>query len=83
MVVNISVSFIPFLIIILFEMLMSWMDSEMFSNPTGKFKLFVDLVQQQVILFSNHTMTVTAVSGEYLESYVIYLSIQLKKNPFI
>jgi len=35
MVVNISVSFIPFLIIILFEVLMSWMDSEMFSNPTG------------------------------------------------
>ncbi len=68
MVVNISISFIPFLIIILFEMLMSWMDSEMFSNPTGKFKLFIDLVQKEIILFGDHTMTVAAVTSEYLET---------------
>lgn len=68
MIMNVSVSFIPFLIIILFEMLMSWMDSEMFSDPTGKFKLFVDLVQKEIILFGDHTMTVTAVTSEYLET---------------
>lgn len=57
---------------------MCWMDCEMLSDPTGKFELFVDLVQQQVILFSDHTMTVTAISCEYLEAYIIYL--QIKKG---
>ena len=68
MIMNVSVSFIPFLIIILFKVLMSWMDSEMFSDPTGKFKLFVDLVQKEIILFGDHTMTVAAVTSEYLET---------------
>lgn len=35
MVVNISVSFIPLLIVILFEMVMSRVNCEIFPNPSG------------------------------------------------
>ena len=71
MIMNVSVSFIPFLIIILFKVLMSWMDSEMFSDPTGKFKLFVDLVQKEIILLGDHTVTITTITREYLKTYAI------------
>ena len=68
MIVNVSVSFIPFLIIILLKVLMCGMDGEVFSEPAGQLQLFVNLVQQQVVLFGNHTVTVAAISGEYLET---------------
>ena len=72
MIVNVSVSFIPLLIIILFEVLMCGMDGEVFSDPTGQFQLLVDLVQKQVVLFGDHSVTVAAVSGKYLEAYINY-----------
>ena len=68
MIVNVSVSFIPFLIIILLKVLMCGMDGEVFSDPAGQLQLFVNLVQQQIVLFGNHTVTVAAISGEYLET---------------
>lgn len=81
MVVDVSVSFIPLLIIILLEMLMCGMDGKVFSDPAGQFQLFINLIQQQVVLFGNHTVAVAAVSGEYLETYVIYFSLQKESSP--
>lgn len=60
---------------------MCGMNSEMLTDPTGKFQLFVDLVQKQVILFGNHAVTVTAVFAEYLETYII-ISMHKKGFPF-
>ena len=71
MIMNVSVSFIPFLIIILLKVLMCGVDSKMLADPTGKFQLFIDLVQKQVILFGDHTVTITAVFTEYLKTYII------------
>jgi len=68
MIVDISISFIPFLIIILFEVLMSWMDGKVLSNPGNQLQLLIYLVQKQIIFFTNHTMAVAAISGEYLKS---------------
>lgn len=62
MIVDVSVSFIPLLIIILLEVLMCGVDCEVLADPTGKLQLFVDLVQQQVILLGDHAVTVAAVS---------------------
>lgn len=76
MVVNISVSFIPFLIVILFEVLMCGMDGEVLPDPAGQLQLLVDLVQEQVVLFSDHSVTIAAISSEYLETYIIYFSIK-------
>ena len=69
MVMDISVSFIPLLIIILLKVLMCGMDSKMFTDPTGQLKLFIDFFQKQIILFSDHAVTVAAVAREYLKSY--------------
>lgn len=44
-IMNISVSFIPLLIIILLEVLMCGVNGEVLSNPTGKLELFVYFVQ--------------------------------------
>lgn len=71
MVVDVSVSFIPLLIIILLKVLMCGVNCEVFSNPAGQLQLFVDLVQKQVILLGNHTVAVSAVSSEDLEPYII------------
>ena len=51
---------------------MCWMDGEVFSDPTGKLQLLVNLVQKQVVLFGDHAVTVAAVTGKYLETYIIY-----------
>ena len=72
MVVDVSVSFIPLLIIILLEVLMCGVDGKVFSDPAGELQLFVDLVEKQVVLFGDHAVTVAAVSGEDLEAYVNY-----------
>jgi hypothetical protein len=48
------------------------MDGEVLSDPTSQFKLLVDLVQKQVVLFGDHTVTVAAVSRKYLEAYINY-----------
>ena len=62
MIVNVSVSFIPLLIIILLEVLMSGVDGEVLADPAGELQLFVNFVQKQVVLFGNHAVTVAAVS---------------------
>lgn len=54
-------------------MLMSWMNGKVLPDPTCQFQLFVDLVQQQIILLSDHAVTIAAVSSEYLESYNIII----------
>jgi hypothetical protein len=72
-VVNVSVSFVPLLIIILFEVLVGRVDGEVFADPTGEFELFVDFVEKEVVLFGDHAVTVTAVSAEDLEAYDNYL----------
>ena len=34
-IVNVSVSFVPFLVVILFKVLMSWVNGEVFSDPSS------------------------------------------------
>ena len=67
MVVDVSVSFIPLLIIILFKLLVGRMDGEMLSDPAGELQLLIKLVQQQVILLGDHSVAVAAVAGEDLK----------------
>ena len=45
-IMDISISFIPFLIVILFEMMMSWMNCKVFANPRCQLELFIDFIQQ-------------------------------------
>jgi len=71
-IVDVSVSFIPLLIIILLEVLVGRVDGKVFADPTGKLELFVYLVEEQVVLLGDHAVTVAAVSGEDLEAYVNY-----------
>lgn len=81
MIMNVPVSLIPLLIIILLEMLMCWMNSKVFTYPTGQLQLLVNLVQKKVVLFGDHAVTVAAVSGEDLEAYVYYFKL-VKEIPF-
>ena len=66
MVMNVSVSLVPLLIIILFEVLMGRVESEMLSDPAGELQLLINLVQHQVILIGDHSVTFTTVAREYL-----------------
>jgi len=66
--IRIPVSFIPFLIIKLFVMMVSWVDREMVSYPSRQFQLLVHLVQQEIVLLGEHTVTVSAVFSKDLES---------------
>ena len=68
-IVNESVSFIPFLIIILLEVMMSRVDGEVFPYPCCQFKLFVHFIQKQIVFFTDHSVAVCTVSGENLEAY--------------
>ena len=68
-IVNESVSFIPFLIVILLEVMMGGVDGEVLANPSCQFKLFVHFIQKQVVFFTDHSVAVGAVSGENLEAY--------------
>lgn len=70
-VVNIPISLIPFLEVVLLEVLVGWVDLEVLGNPGGQFELLVSLVQQIVVLLRDHTVAVAAILGENLETYVI------------
>lgn len=63
-----SISFIPLLVVVLLEVLVGWVDSEALGNDGGQFELFVGLVQQDVVLLIEHTVTVSTVSGKDHES---------------
>ena len=69
MIVDEAITLIPLLIVILLEMVVSGMDSEVLSNPGGQFQLFVCLVKKQIVLFTHHTVAVCAVACEDLETY--------------
>lgn len=64
----IPISFIPFLIIKLFVMMMCWMDSKMICNPSRQLKLLINFVQQKIILFSKYTVAVCAIFSKNLKS---------------
>ena len=67
-IVDVSISFVPLLIIVLLEMLVGRVDGEVLTNPSCKLKLLVDFFEKQIILLSDHAVTVSAVSGENLET---------------
>jgi hypothetical protein len=68
MVVDVSVSLIPFLIVILFEMLMCWVDGEILAYPGGQLDLLIDFVQKDIVFLGDHTVAITAVSTVHLET---------------
>ena len=71
MVMDVSVTFIPFLIVILLEVLMGGVDGEVFGHPCRQLDLFVDFVKQEVVLLADHAVAVCAVASENLEAYDI------------
>lgn len=67
-IVDISVSLIPLLVVILFEVLMGRVDSEVLTHPGRQLQLLVRLVQKHIVLLGDHAVAVAAVSGEDLET---------------
>lgn len=68
MIVNISVSLIPLLIVKLLIVMVSRMDCEVLCHPSRQLQLLVSLVQKQVILLTHHTVTVCTVLGKHLKT---------------
>jgi hypothetical protein len=66
-VVDISISVFPFLVIVLFEVVVGRVNGKE-RNQTGKLKLIVSFVQKSIVFLVNHTVTISAISGENLES---------------
>ena len=64
---NDSISFVPFLEVVLLEVLMSRVDSEI-AHHLSQLELLVSLVKEIVVLLVDHTMAVTTISREHLES---------------
>jgi len=62
-IVGKSVSVIPFLVVVLLEMMMGGMDGEV-ADEGSEFKLFVGLVEQDIVFLEDHTVTVGTVSSE-------------------
>ena len=62
-----SISLIPFLEVVLLEMLMSRVDSEI-AHHLCKLELLVCLIKEIIVLLVDHTMTVATISSEHLES---------------
>ena len=61
-----SISLIPFLEVVLLEMLMSRVNSEI-AHHLCKLELLVSLVKKIIVFLVDHTMTVTAISRKHLE----------------
>jgi hypothetical protein len=66
-VVNVSISFIPFLIVVLLVMVMGRVDGEV-GNKGSQFQLFVGLIQQGIVLLVDHTVTIGTVSSKDQET---------------
>ena len=64
---NDSISFVPFLEVVLLEVLMSRVDSEI-THHLCKLELLVSLVKKIIVFLVDHTVTVTTISSEHLES---------------
>ena len=62
-----SISLIPFLEVVLLEMLMSRVNSEI-AHHLCKLELLVSLVKKIIVFLVDHTVTVTTISSEHLES---------------
>jgi hypothetical protein len=67
---RVPVALVPLLVVELLVVVVRRMDGEMLSHPGGKLQLLVDLVQQQIVLLTHHTVTVRAVFRKDLETYV-------------
>ena len=66
-VVDIPVSLIPFLVVVLFEVMVPWTYRE-HTNHICRLELTVCFVQECIVLLLHNTVTVCTVSGENLES---------------
>lgn len=58
---------IPLLVIVLLEVVVGRVDAK-HSHHIRQFNLLVSLIQQSVIFFIDHAVTVTAVTGKHLEA---------------
>jgi len=81
-VVNVSISFIPFLVVVLLVMVMGRVDREVGDKSLSiflggdsmgfyaysQFQLFVGLIQQGIVLLVDHTVTVGTVSSKDQET---------------
>jgi len=66
-VVDESVTVLPLLVVVLFEVVVGRVDAEQAYNAC-KFQLGVSLVKNQVVFLVNHTVAISAVFSEDLES---------------
>jgi len=66
-IVDDSVSVVPLLVVVLLVVVMTWVDGE-HCHSGGEFELLVSFVQEDVVFSPLHSMAVSAVSGEDLES---------------
>lgn len=67
-ITNNSISFIPFLIVVLFKMMMSWVNCEAFGYHISQFKLFISFIHQYIVFFINHSMAIGTISSKDLKS---------------
>jgi len=74
-----SISLIPFLEVVLLEMLMSRMNSEI-AHHLCKLELLVSLVKKIIVFLVDHTMTVTTISRKHLESSTNWTGIESSKE---
>ena len=70
MVGSVPVSLVPLLIVELLIMVVGRMNREVFGDPSGEFNLLVNLVQEQIVLLTHHTVAVSTVFAEDLETYI-------------
>lgn len=68
MVMDVPITLIPLLVVVLFVVVVGRVDCEVLGHPSRQLQLLVDLIQQIVILLTDHTMTVATVPSENLES---------------
>ena len=61
------------MIVELLIMMVSRMDSEMLGYPGREFNLLVNFIEQQIVLLAHHSVTVSAVFGENLETYITFI----------
>lgn len=68
--VRVPVALVPLLVVELLVVVVGRVDGEMLGDPSRKLQLLVDLVQQQIVLLTHHTVAVRAVFRKDLETYV-------------